>query len=115
SVSFHTGASYTTPLLSATTRYYVSAITAQGCEGPRRTVTVTVVPNFSVYAMASPAVILPGAQTTLSASATIASVSYSWSGPGLAATTGASVTALPAQSGTNTYTVTGIRNGCAAP
>ena len=40
----NTGTSFTTPSLSATTSYYVSCTTTQGCEGPRTQVTATIKP-----------------------------------------------------------------------
>ncbi len=39
-----TNATYTTPVLTATTNYYVDATSAAGCTGPRSTVTTTVTP-----------------------------------------------------------------------
>lgn len=42
---FATNASYTTPVLTTTTTYYVEAVSAQGCSGPRTAVTVTVIPE----------------------------------------------------------------------
>lgn len=40
-----TNASYTTPILTTTTTYYVEAVSAEGCSGPRTPVTVTVIPE----------------------------------------------------------------------
>ncbi|WP_460970271.1 Ig-like domain-containing protein, partial [Pontibacter aydingkolensis] len=45
-----TSDTYTTPSISATTTYYVSTVSDQGCESPRTTVTATVNPdNPAVY------------------------------------------------------------------
>ncbi|RYE16632.1 MAG: T9SS type A sorting domain-containing protein, partial [Sphingobacteriales bacterium] len=110
--AFFTGSTYTTPVLTATTSYYVSAITAQGCESPRRRVNVVVAPVFTVAATASPSSILAGSQTNLSATATTSNVTYSWVGPYLSSNSGSSVTATPLQSGTFTYTVYGKIGTC---
>jgi hypothetical protein len=38
--------------------------------------------------------------------------SYTWSGPGLSATAGITVSAKPLNAGSHAYTVSGVRNGC---
>jgi len=100
-----TGASYTTPSLSANTTYYVSALTASGCEGPRASVValVNATPTVAVAA-GGPLTFCQGGSVTLTASG---ADSYVWSN---GATT-ASITVTTAGS----YTVTGSSAaGCSA-
>jgi gliding motility-associated-like protein len=107
-------ASYTTPVLTATTTYYVETADS-GCTSLSRTpVVVTVVPLPGITA--SPATICSGATTSVGLSSSTAGTSFSWtaSAPagvaGSAAGSGSTIsqtltnsTALPA---TVTYTIT---------
>ncbi len=102
-----TSATYTTPSLSATTTYYVSASNAAGCESARTAVIANVeaVPTVSVAAN-GPLTFCAGGSVVLTASST-STVSYLWS---TGATT-ASITITAAGS----YTVTATNAGsCAA-
>ena len=108
----HTGITYTTPVLTAARAYYVSASTSCG-ESVRKTATVYVTPAFTVASAPAAASIMAGSSVTLSASASIASVLFSWSPPaGLSKTSGTPVVAAPTVS--TTYTLTGIRSNCTA-
>jgi hypothetical protein len=100
---------YTTPILTATTTYYVSAVSSGGCESVRTPVTATINPLPAVTASAGATTITAGGATTLNAAG---AVSYVWSpGTGLSSTTSANPTASPAA--TTTYTVTGTdEKGC---
>lgn len=103
-----TGATYTTPLLTSTTTYYVQTNNG-GCIGPRTAVTVTVTSSYTVNAGLDDS-ICSGTSATLTAVApTGAGYTYTWN-PG--ALSGASVTVSPASTTTYTLNVTdGI--GCA--
>jgi hypothetical protein len=70
-------AAYTTPALSATTTYYVSA-SEGGCESPRTAVTATV--NTSIAITASPVSrdVCPGATVTFTVAATGSALNYQW-------------------------------------
>ncbi len=74
-----TGPTYTTPSLSATTTYYVSALSSAGCEGPRQAVTATIgtVPTVSVTA-GGPTTFCAGGSVTLTAAGS-PGVTYQWS------------------------------------
>src|SRR5690606_29676261 len=71
-----TGASYTTPVLTTTTAYYVQT-TVNGCVSPRATVTVTVAPGLVVDAGLD-TTICYGDAATLAATPNGTGYSYSW-------------------------------------
>jgi hypothetical protein len=109
-----TGASYATPSLTATTTYYVSALTAGGCEGPRTAVvaivnatpTVSVAANglLSFCAGGSVTLTASGADTYLwSTGATTASITVATSGS--YTVTGSSAAGCPATSAATIVTV----------
>jgi len=112
-----TGNNYTTPVLSATTTYYVET-TASGCTSTRVPVVATV--------NTAPTMTNPGSQTYCTGTATQPIVfsgsnpssTYSWTnsntGIGLAATGTGNITSFaPATAGTATIVVTPALNGCA--
>lgn len=105
-----TGPDYTTPSLTTTKTYYVAMVNAFGCESsPRTAVTATINPAPAMpSASASPSSILIGNSTTLTVSSPVAGLTYIWSGPGLSALSGTSVTATPTNAGPTTYTVTAV-------
>lgn len=108
-----TGASYTTPVLAATTTYYVQS-TALGCISPRTAVTVTVNP-IPVAPTAPPATICSGSTATLTATAP--GGTYQWYNAAAGGTllqTGASYT-TPALAATTTYYVQTTVGGCTGP
>ncbi len=88
---------------AATTAYTVGGTSAQGCVG-QATITVTVVPNPTVGASASPTVICFGGSAVLTGTG---ATSYNWN-PG--SIPGSPVTVTPAA--TTIYTVTGTTAGC---
>jgi gliding motility-associated-like protein len=104
------GATFTTPSLTATTTYYVQS-TSNGCTGPRTAVTVTVSPSFSVTTTADDS-ICAGTSTTLGVISPVGTYTYTWNAPGNPAfSTNASPSVTPAS--TTTYTVTvADANGC---
>ncbi len=105
-----TNATYTTPVLSANTIYYVQT-TVAGCAGPRTAVTVIVNPIPSAPT-ATGAIICQGSSSTLTATAPGGSYQWydaSWGGTLLI--TNASYT-TPALSTTTTYYVQTIVGGC---
>ena len=71
-----TGASYTTPILTTTTSYYVQT-TVNGCISPRTMVTVTVTPSLAVDAGANDTICF-GDAVTLGVTPNGAGYSYSW-------------------------------------
>jgi gliding motility-associated-like protein len=98
-----TGATYTTPPVTATTNYYVQT-NAAGCIGPLTTVTVNVAPSLTANAGPDDSICF-GTSYTLGATPTGAGYTYSWSAPGATAFSGsASPSVSPAS--TTTYTVT---------
>lgn len=108
-----TGPSYTTPVLSATTTYYVQA-TSLGCTGPRTAVTVTVVP-IPVAPTVLPATICSGNTATLTATAP--GGTYEWytaAAGGALVNTGSTFT-TPVLSATTTYYVQSTSGACTGP
>jgi gliding motility-associated-like protein len=108
-----TGASYTTPVLTTTTDYYVQS-TALGCTGPRTIVTVTVNP-IPVAPTVLPATICSGTTATLTATAP--GGIYEWYNAASGGTllgTGASYT-TPVLILTTTYYVQSTNLGCIGP
>lgn len=99
-----TAATYSTPLLTTTTTYYVSIVSSYGCEGPRTPVTaiVTEVEKPTITVTGTSTFCL-GGSTTLTAPAGF--TSYTWS----SGQTTASITASSA--GSYTVTVTDA-TGC---
>ncbi|GEO04141.1 hypothetical protein AAE02nite_18050 [Adhaeribacter aerolatus] len=104
-----TTAIFTTPVLAATTTYYVSVVNGS-CESTRVPVTATVNPLPKIVVTTNATTITSGGSATLTASG---AGNYTWSpATGLSSTTGGSVIAKP--TATTTYTVTGTdANGCA--
>jgi gliding motility-associated-like protein len=97
-----TGTSFTTPVLTSTTTYYVGF-----CPGTYRyPVTVTVTPGPTITV--GPASVCAGSSTTLTAGG---GTSYTWSA---GATPTGTNTASVSPSSTTTYTVTGTTGGCSS-
>jgi hypothetical protein len=113
-----TTSTYTTPLLTTTTNYYVEVTDANGCVSPiRRTVTVVVTPADAITITTTPdpatycsAEAVP---VTLTASSVNTNYAYTWSDGVATVGTGATLVVTPTT--TTTYTVTGndAVNGCA--
>jgi len=102
--SLGTGASFTTPSLTATTTYYVSCTSAAGCEGPRTAVTATINPGPSAPQGQGAARCGTGT-VTLSASGCTGTLNwYAAAAGGASLGTGASFT-TPSISATTTYYV----------
>ena len=107
--SLATGTSYTTPSISATTTYYLSA-TSGSCVTSSRTAVTATVNALPSIAAGSGVAICNGSSTALTATG---GTTYTWTpSTGLSATSGASVTANPTS--TTTYSVTGTTSGCSA-
>jgi len=107
--SIATGATYTTPLITANTTYYVEE-TNGTCIGPRSAVVATYTPADAVTASSSVSYVCSGGannQAVLTASSLNTSYAYTWMPGGL---TGNSVTVTPTS--TTTYTVTGTDGVC---
>ena len=96
-----TNASYTTPVLAATTTYYVQT-TISGCTGPRTAVTVTVNPTPAMTS-ASSATICSGGTVNIPLTSNVAST-YTWIATDNANTTGESTTLQSTGTLSNTIT-----------
>ncbi|RYZ39286.1 MAG: hypothetical protein EOP49_30345, partial [Sphingobacteriales bacterium] len=108
-----TGASYTSPALSASTTYYVQT-TVNGCPGPRTAVNVTVTP-LPAAPTAAGTTICTGTTATLTA--TGPGGTYQWfdaASGGNLLTTSASYT-TPTLNATTPYYVQTTVNGCTGP
>jgi hypothetical protein len=101
-----TGSSYTTPLINATTTYYVEEFNG-ACSGTRTAVDATYTPSPVATATSNLAFVCAGGSATLTASSSNATYAYTWE-PGTL--TGASVTVNPLV--TTTYTVTAVDGPC---
>ena len=102
------GATFTTPVLNATTTYYVQA-TFGPCTTPRVPVTITVIPPFSLTVAASQNPVCAGTPFTLTATGGT-NLTYSWS----PATSFTNATVNPATAtiaSNTTFTVTGTSGG----
>jgi gliding motility-associated-like protein len=109
--SLHTGASFLTPSLSATTRYYVQTTTASGCVSARSAVTVTVRPAVNPPSAASTSTC---SGSTVIVKATGSAGSYEWydsaTGGNLLASSQAYET--PPVTSNTTYYVQSVVGGC---
>jgi gliding motility-associated-like protein len=104
------GPTFTTPVLNATTTYYVQA-TFGPCTTPRVPVTITVIPPFSLTVSASQNPVCAGTPFTLTASGG-SNLTYAWS-PATAFTNATVNPASAVIAGNTTFTVTGTDvNGC---
>ncbi|MES2680571.1 MAG: gliding motility-associated C-terminal domain-containing protein [Bacteroidota bacterium] len=95
---------------SSNTTYSIYGTTASGyCQG-MTTLTVNMITggSLTLTTTSSAGVICPGQSSSLTASGAL---SYTWAGPALTNTTGASTIASPTLAGVNVYTVTGDNNG----
>ena len=103
-----TSATFTTPVLTATTRYYVSVVNGN-CESARTEVTAYVNPIPKILVTTNATTVSSSGAATLTASGAI---TYVWSpATGLSSNIGASVIAKP--TATTTYNVTGTDSmGC---
>ena len=102
--SIATGASYTTPSISATTTYYVSCKSAEGCESGRTPVTATVNGNATAPTTTPAAICGTGTVTLGATCATGTANWYTAATGGASIATGASFT-TPSLSATTTYYV----------
>lgn len=108
-----TGASYTTPALTATTTYYVQT-TVNGCTSTRTAVTVTVNPVPAAPTVAAVSICAGG---TANLSATAPGGTYQWfsvASGGTALSSGPSYT-TPVLSSTTQYYVQSSNGTCAGP
>lgn len=107
---WNTGAVGTSIQVTTSGMYVVTASNA--CAAVVGNLSVTFNPPPTFTATASSNSVCAGSSVTLNASS--GATNFTWSGPGLNATTGTSVTATPPTAGLQTYTVTGMGNGCTA-
>jgi gliding motility-associated-like protein len=106
------GATFTTPVLNATTTYYVQA-TLGSCSTPRVPVVVTVIPNFTITASASQTSVCPGAPFTLSSTGG-SGLTYDWQ-PATAVSNATLNSPTATISANTSFTVVGTDvNGCSA-
>jgi hypothetical protein len=111
--SIATGASYTTPSLSATTTYYVSCKTDAGCESGRTPVAATVNTNPAAPTV-TPAAICGTGTVTLGATCATGSVAnwYAAATGGASVATGASFTIASISATTSYYVSCKTDAGC---
>ncbi len=110
-----TSTTYTTPV-SSTTNFYVSEVSAQGCEGPRALLTASVIDADLISAGSSSAAVCPNTPVTLTATQTGSTNTYVYTWTATPATgsgipveeIGNPVFVTPTASGTYTFTVTGV-------
>jgi gliding motility-associated-like protein len=73
----YTGATFSTPALTATTTYYVEAVSSAGCSSPARAaVVVNVSPLPQVAAQGT--AVCPGSTATLNVTSNMSNVAYNW-------------------------------------
>ncbi|TAL60858.1 MAG: PKD domain-containing protein [Bacteroidetes bacterium] len=109
-----TGASYTTPILAATTTYYVQT-TVLSCTGPRTAVTVSVNPTPAAPVAGSNSPLCIGNTLSLTAS-TVGGSTYAWTGPNLFSSPSQNPTLAGAGvADAGTYSVIATENGCVGP
>ncbi len=109
-----TGASFTTPALTATTVYYIQVSRATCANPVRIPVTVTVTPALATPAVATVTAGCAGSPATLAVTNPIAGVTYNWftaQTGGTAVLTGATVT-TPALTANTTYYVEASQGNC---
>ncbi|MFA6084904.1 LamG-like jellyroll fold domain-containing protein [Mucilaginibacter sp.] len=113
-LSTTTGSTLTTPVITATTTYYV-AYTANGVESTRRSVAVTITAAPTAPVITAPATVATGVNAPVSV-ALVAGISYSWDTDGgtPATATGSSIGITWASGGikTITCTATNTTTGC---
>ncbi|WPU93816.1 gliding motility-associated C-terminal domain-containing protein [Mucilaginibacter sabulilitoris] len=79
--SIHVGSTYTTPVLTANTTYYVQATNAQSCNPSNRVpanVKVTPQPATPTFTVNSPVPVCRGSATTISVASPQANLTYNW-------------------------------------
>ncbi|GAA4344301.1 gliding motility-associated C-terminal domain-containing protein [Flaviaesturariibacter amylovorans] len=113
-----TGTAFTTPALSATTTYYVDAMSGAGCLLTARVpVTVTVTPQPAAPAVGN-VLVCPGAAAQLDVQAPQAGITYSWFAAatgGTALFTGSSFTTPGITAPTTYYVQAANGAGCTSP
>jgi gliding motility-associated-like protein len=106
-----TGTSFTTPIISTTTTYYVET-TDNGCTSAARTAVIATVKTVPTITASTPASICGTGTAVLSATASAGTLSwFAASSGGTALATGSSFT-TPSISATTTYYVETTDNGC---
>ncbi|WP_316850253.1 Ig-like domain-containing protein [Pedobacter agri] len=109
-----TGASFTTPALTATTVYYIQVSRATCANPVRIPVTVTVTPALATPTVATVTASCAGTSATLAVTNPIAGVTYNWfttQTGGTPVLTGATVT-TPALTASTTYYVEAAQGNC---
>jgi len=107
SYSWNTAASGASITVNSSGNYTVTASNACGSSNKSQVVTVNSSPVVSVSATVTSICEGDSVEITATGAST-----YSWTGPGLKATSGASVFAVPSAAGNSVYSVTGTSNSC---
>lgn len=107
-----TGNSYTTPVISSTTTYYVEAI-ANGCTSSSRTAVIATVNNSPTISSTSPSSICGSGTLTLGAVASAGDINW-YDAAGNFLATGNTFT-TPTINSTTTYDAEAVSNGCRSP
>jgi gliding motility-associated-like protein len=109
-----TGATYTSPALTATTIYYAQASNAGGCISSRASVTVTVPAVVNAPTIAA-AQVCSGATATLNVTSPVTGITYSWftvATGGTAVATGTSYTSSSLTATTTYYVQAANSSAC---
>lgn len=125
-VPLYTGNGFVTPAIMANTSYYVQAISAAGCPGPRVKVDVTVTPA-PVFTSASTGTACSGIAQSYAITADMTGATFSWERPAVAGISNAAVAMHAAgditealiNTGTSpinvTYNIVANGSGCSTP
>lgn len=107
-----TGPTYTTPIITSTTTYYISAKEGT-CESSRQAIDATVTPPDAINVSPDVTVCSATATQTLSVSSSNSNYTYTWDpATGLSSTTGSSVTAQPTSTTVYSITASDPVSGC---
>jgi gliding motility-associated-like protein len=110
-----TGTSFTTPVLTATTTYYVEAVSAAGCNSATRTAVTVTVNALPAAPVINPALICPGDDAILTVNNPQAGFTYEWyaaASGGTPLATGTSYTVNNVTANTTVYVSATNANGC---
>lgn len=109
-----TANSFTTPVISATTTYYVDAI-ANGCTSPTRTAVIATVNISPTVGSTSPSSVCGSGTVTLGAAASPGNINWYDSPTGGSLLSVGNSFTTPSINSTTTYYAEAVSNGCSSP